>query len=68
MKGHKGVCIYVRSMSLEWLTHNPCFHGGRFQRIFYEATHNKTPLKRENKRVCGEEHKNLISLSLEYGW
>ena len=67
MKGHKGVCIYVRNMSLELLTHNPCFMVEVFSEPFYEATHNKTPVKRGNKRVCGEVH-GLITLSLEYGW
>jgi len=33
---------------------------------FEEATHNKTPVKRGNKGVCGEVH-SLIVLSLEYG-
>ena len=43
------------------------FSGGSFQWAFYEATHNKTPVKRGHKRVCGEVH-GLIALSLECGW
>ena len=65
MKGHKGVCIYVINMSLELLTHNLCFVVKFFSEPFIKLF--KTPIKRANKRVCGEVH-GLITLSLEYGW